>query len=119
MLTAGKRISTLRKNLGITQSQLASMLKSTQAQVSAYETNIRMPTEKRLKEISTFLKTTAYYLRYGVEHKDEKIEFVKDLEFIKERILVISNRLNLLEDSLEDSIKKKAVQHEQGVDLHL
>lgn len=69
MVDFGNRLKTLRKQHNLTQAQLASRLGLTKSVISAYETNLRMPSYDVLIVLSRIFKVTTDYL-LGVEPKD-------------------------------------------------
>lgn len=70
MIELGNRLKTLRLQHHMTQAQLADQLNLTKSVISAYETNLRMPSYDVLIDISKIFKVTTDYL-LGLERKQE------------------------------------------------
>lgn len=96
MLEFGTRLKELRKQLSLTQEQLAERLQVTKSIISAYESQTRFPSLDMLIKLSkTFNVTTDYLL--GVNQKqyldisdlnERQIKILKDTaEEFKKRIL--------------------------------
>ncbi len=58
----GERIRQRRRQLDITQEELAEMISSTQKQISRYESNNALPGSDSLAELAKALQTTSDYL---------------------------------------------------------
>lgn len=68
MINFGQRIRTLRKRDNITQAQLAQKLGLTKSVISAYETDLRLPSYDILINIARVFNVTTDYL-LGLEPK--------------------------------------------------
>lgn len=68
MVDFGNRLKTLRLNEQLTQAQLAQKLGLTKSVISAYETNLRLPSYDVLIHIAQIFKVSTDYL-LGLEHK--------------------------------------------------
>ena len=62
MVDFGERLKTLRQSKGLTQQQLSDKLGLTKSVISAYETNMRLPSYDVLKHIAAIFGVTTDYL---------------------------------------------------------
>lgn len=62
MVDFGERLKKLRQSKGLTQQQLSNKLGLTKSVISAYETNLRLPSYDVLKHIATIFGVTTDYL---------------------------------------------------------
>ena len=62
MVDFGERLKTLRQSRGLTQQQLSHKLGLTKSVISAYETNLRLPSYDVLMHIATIFGVTTDYL---------------------------------------------------------
>ena len=62
MVDFGERLKTLRQSKGLTQQQLSEKLGLTKSVISAYETNMRLPSYNVLKHIPAIFGVTTDYL---------------------------------------------------------
>jgi Predicted transcriptional regulators len=76
-MSIGERLQTLRKQAGLTQKQVAEILKMSKPIVSQYESNQRTPSLGKLIRFSRFYNAS---LDYICENVDEKGKFLGDLE---------------------------------------
>lgn len=79
MSEQGKRIKYLREKLEITQEEMAAALKTTQKQVSRWETGLRPPKSDMLRRIANYLKTNSAYLNNEIDYErplDEQATFI-------------------------------------------
>lgn len=70
MVDFGKRLKNLRLNANMTQEHLARKLELTKSVISAYETDLRLPSYDVLVHIAKIYNVTTDYL-LGVERKTE------------------------------------------------
>ena len=70
MVDFGKRLKTLRIKANMTQEQLAKKLGLTKSVISAYETDLRLPSYDVLIHIAKIYNVTSDYL-LGLEQKRE------------------------------------------------
>ena len=70
MVDFGHRLKTLRLQNGLTQAQLAAKLDLTKSVVSAYETDLRLPSYDVLIHLSKIFNVTTDFL-LGLENKRE------------------------------------------------
>jgi transcriptional regulator with XRE-family HTH domain len=83
MESLGNRIQSLRKHLGLTQSQLADKIQVSHTQMARYEIKGVQPPADVLEKLADVFDTSIDYLVRG--DKSEKIEStLKDAELIKE-----------------------------------
>ncbi|MCY8438574.1 MULTISPECIES: helix-turn-helix domain-containing protein [Bacillus] len=73
----GKRITSLRKNAGYTQEELAKKLNITRSALSQYELGSRNPDYDLLIKIADFFEVSTDYLLRGVDSKVQD-KFFKD-----------------------------------------
>ena len=114
-MTIGEKIKQLRKNKGLTQSELGDLLGVKKAAVQKYESgqvqNLKQAVIKKLCEI--FDKTPSYFIFDDFDSELEK-ELKTELEFIQivhnkygeEVYRILETVINLNEDS-----KKKVVEY--------
>ena len=69
MVDCGKRLRILRQAMGLTQKRLAEQLGLTKSVVSAYETDLRLPSYDVLIKIASIFSTTLDYL-LGMGHHE-------------------------------------------------
>ena len=74
-----ERLKEFRKNEGLTQKELAIVLDSSQNTISQYESGKRMPTVKKLVELSTLLGCSIDELTRGCPG-DNGVEAALDCE---------------------------------------
>ena len=67
MVDFGMRLRTLRKSKNLTQKQLADQLRVTKSVISAYETDLRMPSYDILIRIAALFSVSTDYL-LGITH---------------------------------------------------
>jgi len=67
----GKRITSLRKNAGYTQEELAKKLNITRSALSQYELGSRNPDYDLLIKIADFFEVSTDYLLRGVDQKEQ------------------------------------------------
>lgn len=84
MNVLGKRISDRRKNLGISQEELAYRLRTNQRQISRYENAQNDPTVKVLLAIAEALNTTPAWL-LGFDDDPESPDLSEDERTLIER----------------------------------
>lgn len=76
-MTVGKRISKLRKNLNITQSDLAEILNVHIASIKKYEADKMMPKKEHLEKIASVLNVSPYVI--SKNDYELKLETIGDL----------------------------------------
>ncbi len=79
----GKRIQELRKQLDLTQSQLAKKINVSHTQMARYEIKGVQPPADVLKKLADIFNTSIDYLVYGDKTNKAK-ESIKDAELIKQ-----------------------------------
>lgn len=90
-MTVGKRISKLRKNLNITQSDLAEILNVHISSIKKYEADKMMPKKEHLEKIASVLNVSPYVITQNFSDLELKtigdlysiIIFMYNCEFIK------------------------------------
>jgi transcriptional regulator with XRE-family HTH domain len=96
----GNRIQNLRKQIGLTQSQLADKINISHTQMARYEIKGVQPPADVLEKLADVFDTSIYYLVRG--NKSQKVEStLKDAELIKE-----FKRLDELPEDEKKSILK-------------
>ncbi len=111
MLSFGKRISILRKELGLSQTDLANQLNTSVSVVSRYELDKMTPSVDTAKKLAQLLKTSVGYLL----GENDDAELFKNPEMLK-RFKDISefneeDKRHILYtlDALIKSVKLKAI----------
>lgn len=99
----GDRLRNLRKNISITQKDLAKVLKISKGNISRYETGIREPDLDLLIRIADFFKVTTDYLLGLTNMKnssvnefyinDKNSEYSINLNDISEEYLLLAKKL--------------------------
>ncbi|CAM1363667.1 Transcriptional regulator [Tenacibaculum sediminilitoris] len=79
MLSFGKRISILRKELGLSQTELANQLNTSVSVVSRYELDKMTPSVDTAKKLAKLLNTSVGYLL----GENDNAELFKDPEMLK------------------------------------
>jgi len=83
MTELGSRIQELRKQIGLTQLQLAKKIEISHTQMARYETNSVQPPADVLKKLANIFDVSIDYLVNG--NKSDKVEqTIKDAELIKQ-----------------------------------
>jgi transcriptional regulator with XRE-family HTH domain len=100
MNSLGERILSLRKQKGMSQSDLAKLIGVSYAQVGRYETKGAQPPAEVLKKIADALNTTTDFLMYG--SKDDKAKASLD----DEELLLQFKEVNKMNDEDKSVIKK-------------
>ena len=86
----GKRLKELRKNLNLTQQQLASIINLNKTSISYFERNERTPSLDTLIDLSYALNTTPYYLLDSEEViKIREDEEMYETFFSKNDVIII------------------------------
>ncbi|MCY9674577.1 helix-turn-helix transcriptional regulator [Bacillus safensis] len=75
----GKRITSLRKQAGLTQEELAKKLNVTRSALSQYELGSRDPNYDLLIKIANFFDVSTDYLLTGKEHNSSVTPYKGDL----------------------------------------
>jgi transcriptional regulator with XRE-family HTH domain len=100
MSDLGKRIIDLRKQKGFSQSDLASQVGISYAQIGRYETKGTQPPAEVLKKIANTLDTSVDYLIYG--NTDEKAaSALKDDELLRQ-----FRAVELMDEDDKSTVKK-------------
>lgn len=97
MVDFGARLRLLRQTKGLTQKQLADALSLTKSVVSAYETDVRLPSYDILLRISAIFGVTTDFL-LGVSHK-QLVDISGLSEPDSQMVLMLINRLRSAETS--------------------
>ncbi|QOR36293.1 helix-turn-helix transcriptional regulator [Clostridium sp. 'deep sea'] len=110
----GDRLRNLRKNISITQKDLAKILKISKGNISRYETGIREPDLDLLIKIADFFKVTTDYLLGLTNIKncsvnefyinDKNNEYSINLNDISEEYLLLAKKLQ------DEKIDPKAIE---------
>ena len=87
MVNFGLRLKALRKEAGMTQSELAAQLNITKSVISYYELSERTPSPDVLIKLSAIFHVSADYL-LGIEHR--KMIDVSDLSEDDIKFLIVS-----------------------------
>lgn len=91
MVDFGMRLRALRQSRNLTQKQLADQLRLTKSVISAYETDLRLPSYDILIKISSIFGVTTDYL-LGANH--EQLVDVSELnEEDRQMVIQLINRL--------------------------
>jgi transcriptional regulator with XRE-family HTH domain len=72
----GQRIKALRKELGLTQTQFATAVETTQSAVSKWERRDEMPSDVFVEKIAVLTGTTAGYIRYGDAYQRRRVPII-------------------------------------------
>ena len=100
MVGFGDRLKALRLGHHFTQAQLAARLNLTKSVISAYETDLRMPSYDVLVSIARIFKVSTDYL-LGVE-KNEEIEEQQSVDLSGLSDEQISSLINLVRSMKKD-----------------
>ena len=97
----GARLKKLRKEKGLTQQQLANLLKVGRPTIAGYETKGKEPDFEKIMWMSAFFGVTTDYL-LGISNIRGKPFAAKDDAFFKELIEIVNelsaeNRIKILE----------------------
>ena len=81
-----ERLKDLRKQVGLTQVDVAEKLGISQPAYASWERGVKKPTQENLVKIAQVLNVSVDYLVGNSEEKSEKAVFKKELiEFMEER----------------------------------
>lgn len=91
MKTFGERVSTLRNNKGLSQSELAGRLNIAKSTLAMYETDKREPSFEVVQRIADFFNVTTDYLITGetsIKSEDHSVphEEREFLKWVKEQV---------------------------------
>lgn len=100
IMVIGNRIKKLRKELGLTQDELAAKIKIHGRQLGRYELGRSVPAINTIKKIANFCEVSIDYLIYGQDKKIAKRTKINDPE-----ILDILRRMDNLKKPQRDKIK--------------
>lgn len=94
-----ERFKSLRKLRGYTQTDLASLLGTSQSQIQRWENGTNVPSSQNLREIATVFKVTTDYLVGLVD--SPTAELTEDDLSSDEQLLIYALRSGLFPDALE------------------
>lgn len=103
-MTIGEKIKIRRKELNMTQKQLAEAVGITEATLSRYENNQRIPSAEILKKI-------AETLRIGLDYFADDKDFVR----IQEHTDIMINSKNDIAESIEGWLKNLSISEDEPV----
>ena len=90
METFRKRLRELRKNAGLTQKELASILLTNNSSICDWECGRTQPDLETLAIISTFFEVNADYLLGLEDDSGTKIKF--DIQHLKDKAVLVKKR---------------------------
>lgn len=93
MVDFGERLKTLRQSKGLTQQQLSDKLGLTKSVISAYETNLRLPSYDVLKHIAAIFGVTTDYLLGMNRAKVIDVSLLSETDYLM--IVNLVNRLKV------------------------
>ena len=90
----GKRIKQLRKEMNLSQDQLAEKLNVSQNTIAKIECGLRRPSIDFTIELAEFFETSIQYLVLGVpaENMDKKREIEEAIELIDQMVELLQNK---------------------------
>lgn len=100
-MTIGERISELRKQRYISQSQLAAMMDVSRQAVSKWENDISAPDTIRLIQLADALNTDVEYLATGNHVIKEPPEIVKVVETVERVVEKVVDRPIIIQKTVE------------------
>ncbi len=89
----GRRIVTTRKDLGLTQEELAELAGDSQRSMQAYETGEVIPYRK-MREIAATLQVSPSWILHGEEDEDGTAELKRQIENLTKLVRSISRKLD-------------------------
>lgn len=98
MVDFGARLRLLRQAKDMTQKQLSDALSLTKSVISAYETDVRLPSYDILLRMSAIFGVTTDYL-LGASHK-QLVDISGLSESDSQMVLMLINRLRLSKESI-------------------
>lgn len=93
MVDFGERLKTLRQSKGLTQQQLSDKLGLTKSVISAYETNLRLPSYDVLKHIAAIFGVTTDYLLGMDRAKVIDVSLLSETDYLM--VVNLVNRLKV------------------------
>lgn len=72
----GARLQRLRERSGLTQAELAQRCGASHSSIGNWETGLR-PTAKQIPRLAKALGVTVYYLRWGRERSDLRLDVIE------------------------------------------
>ena len=111
MDTFGKKLSALRKEKKISQTELAKLIKTSTSVIGRYERDEMTPSVEAAKKIAKILNTTVGYLLGETEQEDlfKNPDMLKRLNEIDKMEKEDKNHILYLIDSLIKSVKLKNI----------
>jgi len=94
------KIKSLRKEMGITQAELAMRLKINVVQIVRYETGASLPSVNLLTKIARFFEVSTDYLIFGEDKEMAHKTRIYDTSFLE-----LFRRINQLKKGQRDKIK--------------
>lgn len=98
----GNRLKELRKEKGLTQLQLATILKTSASAIGMYEQNRRTPDTNTLQSLSEYFSVSVDYLIGNTDIKESAEDILKD----KNNTIALHNA-NGIDEELPDEAKKE------------
>lgn len=98
----GNRLKELRKEKGLTQAQLAIILKTSASSIGMYEQNRRIPDTETLQSLSEYFNVSVDYLIGKSNIKETAEELLKD-----PRTTIALHNDNGIDDELPEEAKKE------------
>lgn len=98
----GNRLKELRKEKGLTQAQLANILKTSASSIGMYEQNRRIPDTETLQSLSEYFNVSVDYLIGKSDIKETAEELLKDT-----RSTIALHNDNGIDDELPKEAKKE------------
>ena len=93
MVDFGERLKVLRQSKGLTQQQLSNKLGLTKSVISAYETNLRLPSYDVLKHIAAIFGVTTDYLLGMNSAKVIDVSLLSESDYLM--VVSLVNRLKV------------------------
>ena len=100
IMKISNRIKNLRKELGLTQVELANKLKMNVVQIVRYERGSSVPSVKVLAKIASFFEVSTDYIIFGEDKDLSKKTRIPDREFLD-----LLRRINRLKKGQRDRLK--------------
>lgn len=101
------RLEELRKNLGLSQNELAEKLNMTQQRISAYEKGKREPDIDTIKQLADFFAVSTDYLlgKSNIRNSNTNTEIKVDEDTFKEQFGITQEEYMKLSDKAKNDIK--------------
>lgn len=100
IMSIGKRIKQLRKNLNLTQNVFGKKLNINSRQLARYEEGINIPSVDNLMKIADYCEVSLDFLVYGMDKKLARRSKINDTELIE-----LVQKLDRLKKSQREKIK--------------